>query len=97
MFKKLHNSAHPIYKELSILKFQDLISLQNCLFMFQTEQSESLAKYFPGLKYCGEHHNYATRSKTQKLFVISNNKTDSYGTKLAKYNCIKEKVLLEKV
>ena len=94
MFKKLHNSAHPIYKELSILKFQDLISLQNCLFMFQTEQSESLAKYFPGLKYCGEHHNDATRSKTQKLFCISNNKT---GIKLAKYKCIKEKVLLEKV
>lgn len=62
--------------------------------MLQTEQSESLAKYFPGLKYCGEHHNDATRSKTQKLFGISNNKT---GTKLAKYKCIKEKVLLEKV
>lgn len=89
-FMKLHNSAHPIYKELSIFKFHDLIYLQNCLFMLQIELNESLVASFPDLKYCGEHHNYATRSKTQKLCNIPNNKTDTYSTQSAKYNCIKD-------
>ena len=51
-FKKLYDSAHSVYKELSILKFQGLIFLQNCLFML-IEQNESLAASFPRLKYCG--------------------------------------------
>ena len=87
-FQKLHDSAHAIYKELSILKFQDLMYLQNCLFMSKIEQNESLAVSFPGLKYCGEHHSYATGSKIQKVFDILNNKTDTYGTQSAKCNCI---------
>ena len=41
-FNKLHDCTHAIYNELSILKFQDLIYLQNCIFMLQIEQNESL-------------------------------------------------------
>ena len=59
------------------------------VFVLQIEQNENLVASFPGLKYCGEHHTYDTRSKIQKSFDIPNNKTHTYGTQSAKQNCIK--------
>ena len=38
-------------KKIGILKFHDLIKLQNCLFICQLEQDEQLAKSFPALKH----------------------------------------------
>ena len=52
--------------------------------MLQIEQNENLVASFPGLKYCGEHHTYDTRSKIQKSFDIPNKKTHTYGTQSAK-------------
>ena len=37
--KKRHDFANPICKEFRILKFKDLIYLQNCLFMLQIENN----------------------------------------------------------
>ena len=74
-FKKCHDYANRIYKELNILKLKDLIYFQNCLFMLQTENNKQLAASFPRLKYCDENHNYKTRSATRKLFDISINRT----------------------
>ena len=96
-FNKLHDSIHAIYNELSILKFQDLIYLQNCIFMLQIEQNENLDVPFPGLKYCGEHQIYNTRSKTQKLFDILNNKLEIYGTHSAKCIVLKTGTSLQRV
>ena len=53
-FKKRHDSINSIFEEFHILKFKDLIYLQNCLFMLQIEQNEQLAASFQGLKYCGK-------------------------------------------
>ena len=89
-FQKRHNSTNSIYKEFHILKFKDLIYLQICLYMSQIEQKH-LAASFPGLKYCGESHNYMTRSiGSQKNWVlhIPTNRTDRYGKESVKYNCI---------
>ena len=85
---KRHDSPNSIFKEFHILKFKDLIYLQNCLFMLQIEQNKQLAASFPGLKYCDESHNYMTRSATKKLLDIPTNRTDRYGKQSAKYNCI---------
>ena len=87
-FKKHHDSANSIFKEFHILKFKDLIYLQNCIFMLQIEQNKQLAASFPGLKYCGEGHNYMTWSTTKKLLHIPTNRTDRYGKQSAKYNSI---------
>ena len=87
-FKKYHDSANLIFKELHILKFKDLIYSQKCLFMLQIEQNKQLAASFPGLKYCGESHNYMTRLATKKLLHILTNRTDRYGKQSAKYSCI---------
>ena len=62
--------------------------MQNCLFMNQIEQNERIVKSFSKLKYCGDNHNYRTRSATKKLPYIPCFRTKFYGTQSAKYHCI---------
>ena len=57
-FKKPNEAVSGDSKKFGILKFHDLIKLQNCIFICQLEQ---LAKIFPTLKHCGDNHNYQTR------------------------------------
>ena len=41
LFKKQQDSIRQYYKELQILKFPDLLYLQNCLFMSQIETTQN--------------------------------------------------------
>ena len=38
--------------------------------MLQIEQNKQLAAFFPGLKYCGESHNYMTPSAAKNYFIF---------------------------
>ena len=57
-FKKPNEAVSGDFKKFGIVKFHNLIKLQNCIFICQLEQDEQLAKTFPTLKYCGDNHNY---------------------------------------
>ena len=57
-FKKPNEAVSGDFKKFGILKFHDLIKLQNCIFICQLEQDEQLAKNFATLKHCGDSHNY---------------------------------------
>ena len=46
IFKKQQDSVSHKYKELKILKFLDLLLLQNCLFISQIEPKQRLANHF---------------------------------------------------
>ena len=70
---------HPLYKNLKIIKFQDLLRLNNCLFMCQLEQNVKLAETFPGLTYTKENHNYNTSAR-KNLLDIPLCQTFTYGT-----------------
>ena len=35
--KKIHHSIKHIYRDYKILKFADILKVQNCLFMYQVE------------------------------------------------------------
>ena len=87
-FKKPNEAVSGDFKKFGILKFHDLIKLQNCIFICQLEQDEQLAKTFPALKHCGDNHNYQTRSTTKRLYDTPLFNTDTYGTQSTKYNCI---------
>ena len=87
-FKKSNDPVSELYKDFKILKFCDLVQLQNCLFMVQLEQNEKLAKSFTELKHCGENHNYKTRAATKNLLATPFCNTDTYGTHSTKYRCI---------
>ena len=62
--------------------------MQNCLFMSQIEQNLKIAKSFSKVKYCGNNHNYQTRSTTGKLLDTPYFSTNFYGRQSAKYHCI---------
>ena len=89
LFKKQQDSIRQYYKELKILKFPDLLYLQNCLFMSQIEKNPKLAYSFADLKYCGDSHNYQTKSKTKRLLDIPLLNTQISDTQSVKYNCVK--------
>ena len=89
-FKNQYESADPLYKNLRIIKFQDLLLLNNCLFMCQLEQNKKLTSTFPGLVYTKEKHNYNTRSARKNLLDIPLCQTFTYGTQSCKYQCIKD-------
>ena len=68
-FKKLHDPVNPFYEDLKILKFKDLLHLQNCLFASQIEENQTLGKSFATLKHCGDNHNYQTRRASTKRIL----------------------------
>ena len=49
IFKKRHDRISCVYKECKILKFPDILNLQNCLFMYQIQHSPKLSTSFPTL------------------------------------------------
>ena len=57
-FTKLHDPTAQLYKDFKLLKFFDIVHLQNCLFMNQNEQNEKLVKSFSELKYTVAITNY---------------------------------------
>ena len=87
-FKKFHETVNPLHKDLKIVKFKDLLHLQNCLFVLQIEQNQTLVKSFVTLKHCGDNHNYQTRASTERILDTRLYKTNTYGTHSAKYHCI---------
>ena len=87
-FKELHDPVNPLYKNLKIFKFKDLLHLQNCLFVSQIEQNQTLAKSFVNLKHCGDNHNYQTGASTKRILDTPLYITNTYGTHSAKYNFI---------
>ena len=86
--KKPNEAVSGDFKKFGILKFHDLIKLQNCIFICQLEQEEQLAKTFPTLKHCSDNQNYQTRSTTNRLLDTPLLKTNKYGMQSSKYNCI---------
>ena len=87
-FKKFHDPVNPLYKDLKILKFKDLIHLQNCLFVLQIEQNQTLAKSFVTLKHCGDNHNYQTRASTKRILDTPLYKTNTWVFVLIQQNII---------
>ena len=88
-FKKIHHPIKHIYKDHKILKFADILKVQNCLFMCQFEQNNALATSFPTL-HSKDKHNYQSRSATQNLLDITLARTNKYGKGSVKYQYIRD-------
>ena len=63
-FEKCHNRTSCVYNKCKILKFPDILNLQNCLFMYEIQYRPKLSASFPAL-HAKEKHNYNTKSATQ--------------------------------
>ena len=55
-FKKCQDLISHVYKEYKILKFPNILNLQNCLFMYQIEHSLKICDSFHAL-YAKDKHN----------------------------------------
>ena len=88
-FKTLRESIDDVFRELKILKFSDILVLQNCLFMFEIEQNPKLKVSFRAL-HARDKHNYQTRSAAHNLLDIPLTKTKTYGSESVKCQCIKD-------
>ena len=73
-----------IYKDHKIVKFVDILKVQNCLFMYQVEQNNALATSFPAL-HSKDKHNYQTRSAAQNLLDVPLARANKYGKESVKY------------
>ena len=85
---KLHDPVNPFYEELKIFKFKDLLHLQNCLFVSQIEENQTLGKSFATLKHCGDNHNYQTRASTKRILDTPLYKTNTWVFVLIQQNII---------
>ena len=65
IFRSLNGTAEDLYKQCKILRFRDLVSLQNFLFMYKLEQNKKIAKTFAGLTHTSENYNCNIRSVNQ--------------------------------
>ena len=89
-FKKFHDPINPLYKDLKILKFKDLLHLQDCLLVLEIEKNQALAKSFVTLKHCGDKNNCQIWASTKRIHSSYTPlyKTNTYGNHSAKYHCI---------
>ena len=88
-FKKRIDRISCVYKEYKILKFPNILNLQNCLFMYQIQHRPKLSASFPAL-HAKDKHNYSTRSATHSLLDIPLTKTNRYGKNSVKNYCIRD-------
>ena len=75
-FQPRNSHTSPLFKQNSILKFQDKISLENILFVRKPLNSLSPSVFNTWLSFSSDQHNYETSSSTQdnliKLFYKTN-------------------------
>ena len=67
-FKKFHDPINPLYKDLKILKFKDLLTFKTVL---EIEKNQALAKSFVTLKHCGDNNNYQVRLLLKEYTILT--------------------------
>ena len=55
-FKKHYDPISCVYKKCKILKFPDILNLENCLFMYQVQHNPKLSGSFPALHAKDKHN-----------------------------------------
>ena len=73
----LHTS--PLFKQNSILKFQDTTCLENILFTSKTLNNLSLSVFNTWFSFSSDQHNYETSSSTKGNLMKLFYKTNRYG------------------
>ena len=75
--RNFHTS--PLFKQNSILKFQDKICLENILFISKSLNNLSPSVFNTWFSFSSDQHNYETSSSTQGNFLKLFYKTKGYG------------------
>ena len=89
-FSNLETPMNNIYKDLKILKFNDYIHLQNCLFMHKFTTHELPKTFNNHFTFLKNRHNHNTRAAESNIINVPLVNTHKYGTLSIKYQCIQD-------
>ena len=89
-FKKFHHPIKHIYKDHNILKFADILKVQNCLFMYH--KLNKIMHLLPPFLPTTPKTNTITRpgSATQNMLDVSLARTNKYEKESVKYHCVRD-------
>ena len=79
-FKSHNTHAGPLYHEKKIIRFFDLISFYNCLFVAEHLNQNLPSSFGDYFTYMTNQHNHRTRGALRKLVNVPQSKTTFYGT-----------------
>ena len=89
-FSNLGTPMNNIYKNFKILKFDDYIHLQNCLFMHKFTTHELPKTFNNHFKLLKNRHNHNTRAAESNMINVPLVNTHKYGTLSIKNQCIQD-------
>ena len=78
-FQPINFHTSPLFKQNSILKFQDKICLENILFISKSLNNLSPSVFNTWFSFSSDQHNYETSSSTQGNLIKPFYKTKRYG------------------
>ena len=88
-FKNRTEPSDPLYASHKILKLQNMITLNNCLFIYYQlcdKLPNAFSNYFKLLK---DQHKHNTRSSSQFILNVPRVNTETYGSNSIKIKAIK--------
>ena len=68
-FQVRNYRTSPLFKQSSILKFEDKICLENILFVSKFQNNLSLSVFNSGFVFSSDQHSYETSSSTQDILI----------------------------
>ena len=78
-FQPRNSHTSPLFKQNSILKFQDKIYLEYILFVSKSLNNLTPSVFSTWFSFSSDQHNYETSSSTQGNFMKLFHKTNRYG------------------
>ena len=78
-FQPRNSHTSPLFKQSSILKFQDKIYLENILFVSKSLNNLSPSVFNTWFSFSSDQHNYETSGSTQGNLTKLFHKTNGYG------------------
>ena len=84
-FAKLNDHATQLFRKMKIIKFVDLVSVENCIFINKCLSCKSYSVFSHLYNLAAGRHNHQTRFAMNGLLILPNYNTDLFGTKAFLY------------
>ena len=100
-FKDRNTPCEPLCKDRKIIRFFDLVSYYNCLFVAEHLNQNLPSSFGNYFTYMAHQHNHSTRGALKKLMNVPQSKTSFYGThsitakSVNDWNSLQNKIVFE--
>ena len=87
-FSKPQMPSEPLYRKFNILKLNDYVKLQNCLFVKSVIMKTAPICFHNYFKITADHHAYNTRNSSYGCLYVTMSNTIKYGINSITFKCI---------